>query len=82
MSQYDSVFVENVSNGFWQQCLNPQSATERKEVNEFLKKHGYIWVRSGSNWVLSKKWAPSETLDIAGAVAELQNKQRRQQRAA
>jgi hypothetical protein len=82
MSQYESIAVGPVSAEFWQQCLNPQSATQRKEVNEFLKTHGYIWTRNGSDWMLTKKWQPSEVLDIASVVAELKTKQLRQQRAA
>ncbi|NJN60509.1 MAG: hypothetical protein HC795_02285 [Coleofasciculaceae cyanobacterium RL_1_1] len=54
MSEYESIPVGSVSAEFWQQCINPQSATQRKEVNEFLKTHGYIWTRSGSDWMLTK----------------------------
>lgn len=82
MSEYESIAVGPVSADFWQQCLNPQSATQRKEVNEFLKTHGYIWTRSGSDWMLSKKWQPSDVLDITRVVSELKSKQLRQQRAA
>lgn len=82
MSEYESIPVGAVSAAFWQQCLEPQNATQRKEVNEFLKTHGYIWTRSGSQWMLTKQWQPSEVLDIQGVVAELKSKQLRQQRAA
>jgi len=81
-ANYENIPVGTVSPSFWQMCLSPQSATERKEVNEFLKKHGYLWKRSGTEWVLGKHWDTSATLDMTQVVLELKAKQQRQQRAA